>query len=169
MIDKSHGSQPFVVGEENSRLIWVMNSEVYNHVSITNETDEQYHIETTSDSSAIGYLYRQYGEDKADLPSLVRKMDGKFAFILYDERKKFLIIGRDHMGLCPLYWGHNKDGSIYISSELKAIEGLCEDYTYFPPGHCYSTTGGLQKWYDPDWQYEIPKHQNMDDSLVSIK
>jgi len=39
VIDKSHGTQPFVVGEANNRLIWVMNSEVYNHVSIKEETD----------------------------------------------------------------------------------------------------------------------------------
>lgn len=91
------------------------------------------------------------------MTSLTQKMDGKFAFILYDEKKKFLFIGRDHMGLCPLYWGHNKDGSIYVSSEMKALESLCEDYTIFPPGHCYSTTTGLQKWYDPDWQYIIPQ------------
>lgn len=77
------------------------------------------------------------------MTSLVQKMDGKFAFILYDEKKKFLFIARDHMGLCPLYWGKNKDGSIYVASELKAIEGLCEDYSYFPPGYCYSTTQGL--------------------------
>jgi asparagine synthase (glutamine-hydrolysing) len=55
-------------------------------------------------------------------------MDGKFAFILYDESKDFLFIGRDHVGLCPMYWGHNADGTIYVASELKALEGLCENY-----------------------------------------
>jgi asparagine synthase (glutamine-hydrolysing) len=83
-------------------------------------------------------------------------MDGKFAFMLYDETKDFLFIGRDHMGLCPLYWGKNKDGSIYAASELKGIEGLCENYQPFPPGFIYTSTQGLQRWYDPSWQYVIP-------------
>jgi asparagine synthase (glutamine-hydrolysing) len=82
----------------------------------------------------------QNGRHTASITSLTQKMDGKFAFILYDEKEKYLFIGRDHMGLCPLYWGHNKDGSLYISSELKAIESICEEYTFFPPGYCYSTT-----------------------------
>ena len=87
---------------------------------------------------------------------MVRKMDGKFAFILYDESRNFLFIGRDHVGLCPMYWGQNKDGSIYIASELKALEGLCEDFSVFPPGHIYTSSHGLKKWYDPEWEYTIP-------------
>jgi asparagine synthase (glutamine-hydrolysing) len=83
-------------------------------------------------------------------------MDGKFAFVLYDESKDLLFIGRDHVGLCPMYWGQNKDGSIYIASELKALEGLCEDYSVFPPGHLYTSTHGLKKWYDPEWEYIVP-------------
>ena len=51
--------------------------------------------------------------------------------------------GRDHMGLCPLYWGKNKDGSMMFSSELKAIEGLCESFDIFPPGHVFTSETGL--------------------------
>lgn len=63
MIDAFHGTQPFTVGEDGSRLIWVMNSEVYNHIDIKEETESHHHIETCSDSAAIGYLYKQNGED----------------------------------------------------------------------------------------------------------
>jgi asparagine synthase (glutamine-hydrolysing) len=69
-------------------------------------------------------------------------MDGKFSFILYDEKEDFLMIGRDPIGLCPLYWGQGPSGTIFIASELKAIESLCE-YTIFPPGHFYTSTHGL--------------------------
>ena len=74
---------------------------------------------------------------------MVELMDGKFAFLLYDEKSKFLMVGRDHMGLCPLYWGKNKDGSLLFASEMKALEGLCDNYDVFPPGHVFTSDQGL--------------------------
>jgi asparagine synthase (glutamine-hydrolysing) len=100
-------------------------------------------------------------QESENYEEMVRKMDGKFAFILYDESRNFLFIGRDHVGLCPMYWGQNKDGSIYIASELKALEGLCEDFSVFPPGYIYTSTHGLKKWYDPEWEYTIPSPQHL--------
>jgi asparagine synthase (glutamine-hydrolysing) len=65
-------------------------------------------------------------------------LDGKFAFVIYDEETENFIIGRDHMGLCPLYWGTNEsDGSIWVSSELKGLDGICTKFEIFPPGHVY--------------------------------
>ena len=78
-------------------------------------------------------------------------MDGKFAFVLYDETTKFLMIGRDQIGLCPLYWGKGADGEIMISSELKSLEGICDNYQIFPPGHVYTNDLGLERWYNSQW------------------
>lgn len=64
-----------------------MNSENYNHLEIKQEIDPMHYIETQSDSAILGYLYKQYGQDEADIASLTRKLDGKFTFILYDEQK----------------------------------------------------------------------------------
>lgn len=80
-----------------------------------------------------------------------------------------LVIGRDHMGLNPLYWGFNKDKSIMVSSELKALEGVCERFEIFPPGHCYSNKTGLQKWYDRSWQTVIPTRSCVEEVTRDIK
>ena len=66
------------------------------------------------------------------------------------------MIGRDPMGLCPLYWGQSQDGTIHLASELKALEGLCDNYEPFPPGHVYSSAHGLERWYEPKWLTELP-------------
>ena len=59
VVDPNQGTQPFYIGDrEGERTIWVMNSEVYNHVAIKDEIDPNYHIQTQSDSAAIGYLYK---------------------------------------------------------------------------------------------------------------
>ena len=81
-----------------------MNSEIYNHVKINEGIDKKYHIQSHSDSVVIAYMYQQMKEGET-YEDLARKMDGKFAFILYDESKNFLFVGRDHVGLCPMYWG----------------------------------------------------------------
>ena len=49
------------------------------------------------------------------------------------------MVGRDHMGLCPLYWGKNKDGSLLFASEMKTLEGLCDNYDVFPLGHVFTS------------------------------
>lgn len=83
-------------------------------------------------------------------------MDGKFAFVLYDEENEYCMIGRDPIGLCPLYYGHSDDGALYFASELKAIENLCPNYRIFPPGHVFTSTRGLEQYYTPAWLTSVP-------------
>jgi asparagine synthase (glutamine-hydrolysing) len=96
-------------------------------------------------------------------------LDGKFTFVLYDETKDFFMAGRDPIGLCPLYYGQNRDGSLCFASELKALEGLCDNYTIFPPGHVFTSTHGLEQWYTPTWLNQIPMRQTYDDVLPKIR
>ena len=73
------------------------------------------------------------------------------------------------MGLNPLYWGFNKDRSIMVASEMKALEGVCDRFEIFPPGHCFSNKTGLQKWYDRSWQTVIPTRSNLLEVTADIK
>ena len=74
-------------------------------------------------------LYRDKGID------FLEDINGIFAFALYDEEKDAFLIARDPIGVIPLYIGYDSDGTVYVASELKALEGQCERYEPFLPGH----------------------------------
>lgn len=79
-------------------------------------------------------------------------MNGIFAFALYDEETDDYLIARDPIGVIPLYIGRDKDGYIYFGSELKALEGFCDEYEPFLPGHYYrGREGKMHRWYTRDW------------------
>lgn len=61
----------------------------------------------------------------------MEEISGIFAFVLYDEEKDEFLIARDPIGVIPLYIGKDKDGKIYFGSELKALEGFCNEYEPF--------------------------------------
>jgi len=78
--------------------------------------------------------------------ALLEQLSGIFAFVLYDEERDAFLIARDPIGVIPLYIGYGADGTVYVASELKALEGQCERqrvgdgtsgmrYEPFPPGH----------------------------------
>ena len=83
------------------------------------------------------------------------KIDGIFAFSLYDPNTKDYFIARDHMGIIPLYIGWDENGVTYVASEMKSIEPYCEKLQEFPPGNYYKN-GEFTKWYQPNWANEIP-------------
>ncbi|KAA6307476.1 hypothetical protein EZS27_040853, partial [termite gut metagenome] len=78
------------------------------------------------------------------------------------EKDEFLI-ARDPIGVIPLYMGKDKSGEIYIASELKALEGFCDEYEPFLPGHYYwSGEGKMTRWYTRDWTtYDAVKDNNI--------
>ena len=92
-----------------------------------------------------------------------------FAFVLYDEEKDEFLIARDPIGVIPLYIGKDKEGKIYFGSELKALEGFCDEYEIFLPGHYfYSKEGKMKRWYSRDWtEYETVKEN--DAQTVDVK
>lgn len=82
----------------------------------------------------------------------MEELNGIFAFVLYDSEKDEFLIARDPIGVIPLYIGYDSDGKVYCASELKALEGFCERYEPFLPGHYYSSKEGkMVRWYKRDW------------------
>ena len=105
-------------------------------------------------------LYQEKGVDFLD------EMNGIFGFTIYDAEKDEYFVARDHMGIIPLYMGWDKNGTFYVASELKALEGTCTKIELFPPGHyLHSSDGELKRWYSRDWmEYDAVK-----DNATSIQ
>ena len=145
IVDPLSGGQPLYSPDKSKVL--AVNGEIYNHQLIRKETSAEYQYQTGSDCEVILALYEKYGVDFID------KMNGIFAFVLYDNATDDYLIARDPIGVIPLYIGHDKDGTLYVASELKALEGFCDSYEPFPPGHyCTSKHGGkIERWYTREW------------------
>jgi len=163
IVDPLSGGQPLI--SPDGRHILCVNGEIYNHKDIRRKTD--YEFKTGSDCESILSLYQDIALELAVHPEkseelitgLFESLSGIFAFGLYDQEQDTFLIGRDPIGVIPLYIGHDSDGKVYIGSELKALEGFCESYEPFLPGHYYySKDACLKKWYKRDWsEYENVK------------
>ena len=150
IVDPASGKQPLF--SEDGKLVLAANGEIYNHRELRSKFPD-YLFQTESDCEVILALYQEKGHDFVD------DMNGIFGFAIYDVEKDEYFIARDHMGIIPLYMGWDKDGTFYIASELKALEGVCTKIELFPPGHYISSSDGkLVKWYKRDWnKYEAVK------------
>ena len=144
IVDPASGRQPILSAD--GQLILAANGEIYNHRELRKGLEGSYDFQTRSDCEVILALYEKEGTAFLD------RLNGIFGFALYDLRNDRYFIARDHMGIIPLYMGRDKDGTFYVASELKALEGICVQIEAFPPGHFISSeTPGLQKWYSRDW------------------
>lgn len=148
IVDPQSGGQPLY--SPDKKVVLAVNGEIYNHREIRKEYAGKYDFQTGSDCEVILALYQEYGIH------FLEKLNGIFAFVLYDSEKDEFLIARDPIGVIPLYIGYDSDGKVYCASELKALEGFCERYEPFLPGHCYySKDGKMARWYVRDWtQYE---------------
>lgn len=149
IVDPLSGRQPLFSAD--GKQVLAVNGEIYNHQEIRRRYTGKYDFQTGSDCEVILALYRDKGIDFLD------DLNGIFAFVLYDEEKDEFLIARDPIGVIPLYIGRNTDGTIYVASELKALEGQCDSYEPFPPGHYLWSQDGLaiQRYYHRDWmQYD---------------
>ncbi|WP_300812449.1 asparagine synthase B [uncultured Bacteroides sp.] len=153
IVDPQSGGQPLY--SPDHRQVLAVNGEIYNHRDIRAEFAGQYDFQTGSDCEVILALYRRYGTD------FIERLSGIFAFALYDEERDEFLIARDPIGVIPLYIGRDADGTVYCASELKALEGLCDTYEPFLPGHYYwSREGGMRRWYKRDWtDYEAVRNR----------
>lgn len=158
IVDPQSGGQPLY--SPDHKQILAVNGEIYNHRQIREQFAGKYNFQTGSDCEVILALYREKGID------FLEDLNGIYAFALYDEEKDDFLIARDPIGVIPLYIGHDKDGKVYCSSELKALEGFCDEYEVFLPGHYYKgSEGKLVKWYNRDWsEYDAVK-----DSTVTVQ
>lgn len=158
IVDPKSGKQPLF--SPDNKHILAVNGEIYNHRAIREQYKDKYKFQTGSDCEVILALYQEKGID------FLEDISGIFAFALYDEEKDEFLIARDPIGVIPLFIGRDKDGKVYCASELKALEGFCDEYEPFLPGHYYSSKEGVMKrWYKRDWfEYDAVK-----DNAASVK
>ncbi|HAP95885.1 asparagine synthase B [Epilithonimonas hominis] len=160
IVDPTSGKQPLFTKDKKVAL--AVNGEIYNHQELRSEFPD-YEFLTQSDCEVILALYRRDGKN------FLEKLNGIFAFALYDEDNDAYLIGRDHMGIVPLYMGWDRNGSFYVASELKSLEGVCNKIEEFLPGHfLYSKDGQeLQQWYTRDWiDFDNVKDNETDISAI---
>ena len=144
IVDPESGGQPLF--SPDRKQVLAVNGEIYNHQEIRRKYAGKYEFQTGSDCEVILALYRDKGVD------FLEDLNGIFAFALYDEENDEFLIARDPIGIIPLYIGCDADGTLYVASELKALEGFCEHYEPFLPGHYYwSKDPGMKRYYRRDW------------------
>ena len=173
IVDPESGGQPLF--SPDRKVVLAVNGEIYNHQEIRRRYAGRYDFQTGSDCEVILALYQEWRKvneltskqvDKSDadtnnsstrqlvdLSTLLEDISGIFAFALYDEEKDAFLIARDPIGVIPLYIGYDSDGTVYVASELKALEGQCERYEPFLPGHYLWSGEGLsmRRYYRRDW------------------
>jgi asparagine synthase (glutamine-hydrolysing) len=143
IVDPASGAQP--LRSRDGALALAVNGEIYNHQAL--RAGSRYDFTTGSDCEVINALYADGVED------FVNRLNGIFAFALWDAAEKRYIVARDPIGVCPLYWGHDAQGRLCVVSEMKALVGVCADVAEFPPGHVYdSATGELRQYYRKPWR-----------------
>ena len=158
IVDPTSGKQPLISPSEN--LILAANGEIYNHRALRENCENEYAFKTKSDCEVILAMYQKYGK------SFVKKLNGIFAFAIYDKDKNEYFIARDHMGIIPLYMGWDKNGTFYVASELKALEGVCTKIELFPPGHSLNSGDSKpERWYETEWD----NYESVKDNLTSIE
>ena len=181
IVDPESGRQPLFSPDRQQVL--AVNGEIYNHRDIRGAFSD-YAFQTGSDCEVILALYRKYVAPRAKahedataaVEQMMERLSGIFAFALYDEAADAFLIARDPIGVIPLYIGYDNDGKVYVASELKALEGQCDRYEPFLPGHYYfSGQPGMKRWYHRDWtSYEKvmtgkAAHLTYDDSVLAVR
>lgn len=112
-LDLSGGMQPLT--NEDESVIMVCNGEIFNYKELKDELISKGHIfKTKTDVEVIPHMYEEYG---LDFP---KKLNGQFAIALYDKKMQSVILVRDHVGICPLFYTIT-DGRVVFASEIKAI------------------------------------------------
>ncbi|MCD8202208.1 MAG: asparagine synthase B [Prevotella sp.] len=158
IVDPASGRQPLFAPDKKQVL--AVNGEIYNHKDIRRRYAGKYQFQTGSDCEVILALYRDKGIH------FLEDLNGIFAFALYDAERDEFLIARDPIGVIPLYIGYDADGRIYVASEMKALEGNCERYEPFLPGHYfYSREGKMTRYYTRDWQ----SYDNVKDNPASVE
>ena len=121
------GMQPF--GLNGS---WVVcNGEIYGFEKLKQALSKDYTFTSESYCEMLLPMYEKYGV------GMFAKLDAEFACILYDGKQKKFIAARDPIGIRPLYYGYDGNGTILFASEPKNLVGLTDKILPFPPGHYY--------------------------------
>ena len=114
IIDLDGGAQP--IFNEDKSLCVVFNGEIFNYIELRRTLKKKGHTFCTqSDTEVIVHMYEEYGKE------CFRYFNGQFAIALWDERNKELILARDRVGICPLFYALLPDGTFLFGSEMKSI------------------------------------------------
>ena len=124
---ESTGMQPF---ELNGNKL-VCNGEIYGFRKIKKELEKEYVFTSDSDCEILLPMYEKYGFEMFGM------LDAEYALVIYDAEKNCLIAARDPIGIRPLFYAYDKNGSIMFASEAKNLIGLSDRVMPFPPGHYY--------------------------------
>lgn len=147
IVDVEHGAQPLI--DPETRRVLAVNGEIYNHKELEQGLSRKHSFQTASDCEVILYLY-----DELPPREFLNRMNGIFAFVLYDPAKNTYLIARDPIGVVPLYVGWDRHEHMFVASEMKALVEQCERIREFPPGHFYlahEADKGFQRYYEPKW------------------
>ena len=170
IVDPESGGQPLY--SPDHKQVLAVNGEIYNHQEIRRQYAGLYEFQTGSDCEVILALYRSLllnpSPNDEQIVQMLEQLSGIFAFVLYDEERDEFLIARDPIGVIPLYIGHDADGTLYVASELKALEGQCEQYEPFLPGHYYwSRKPGMKRYYRRDWmQFDAVKDNGVSSDAI---
>jgi len=147
IVDVEHGAQP-LIDRANGNVLAV-NGEIYNHKELRQQLKHPHEFQTSSDCEVLLYLY-----DECSPQEFLNRVNGIFAFVLHDPKRKTFLIARDPIGVNPLYVGWDRQENFYVASEMKALVGVCERIREVPPGHYFlghEAEKGFQKYYQPAW------------------
>ena len=171
------GMQPF----ERDGSYVVCNGELYGFKAQRDELIKKgYTFESDSDCEILLPLYFEYGTD------MFKMLDAEFACVIYDGKTGEYIAARDPIGIRPLYYGYDDNGSIVFASEPKNLVGICDKIMPFPPGHyykkgefiCYndiskpqgrtSNVAGLLIHHDPEVEGEVYLKDDLETVIRNI-
>lgn len=134
-------NQPFDI----DNIILITNGEIFNWKELLEENPEfKNNYITHSDCEIIIHMYNKYGIEET-----INKLDGEYAFVLYDKINDKLIVVRDHLGIRGLFIGFYEN-EIMIGSELKSIHSKF-NVKQFPPGH-YSVNGNIKQYFNYNFE-----------------
>lgn len=113
IVGLADGKQP--IFNEQGDVAVVFNGELFDYPEKKAFLEERGHLfQTSCDTEVLVHLYEEYGE------RMLEHVRGQFAFALYDERNRKILLARDRIGICPLHWARRGD-QVYFGSEIKAI------------------------------------------------
>ena len=155
------GMQPFRLSES----LVVCNGEIYGFDKLKQELSKKYTFKSDSDCEILLPLYKEYGTE------MFKMLDAEYALIIYDGDTEEYIAARDPIGIRPLYYGYDKEGTILFASEAKNLVGIADKIMPFPPGHyykdgkfvCYKDISKVEKVIDDDLDTVC---KNIHDKLV---
>jgi len=147
IVDPATGAQP--ITSADGSVVLAVNGEIYNHKKLRATILKDCQFQSNVDCEVILHLYQKFGDN------FLNYLDGIFAFVISDRKTGKWLAARDHMGIIPLYVGHDKQGAIWFASEMKALHDQCARFEEFPPGNYWTKeSGGFKRWYEPQWWNE---------------